>query len=1245
MAGRFITLLSASIMLTAVISGTANFSLSGPPMFLSGGEGHELGPDENGTFLSGRGPGAEPRKEPVSNYGTTSKVFEFDDTSGIDVSRSISVCGGNLTICRRDRRFSVVSDVDPGSEPFATPTHDLAQGGDTLVQGYVVKRSGVYEYMVRSSSDAGGEWTAPFPVIESITRNIVAELEVWGDICILAISYIPDGHGFRPRMEVREGPLSNLTRLTGEPSLELNNVRVRDLVMTCTDDRIDLIYKEDNEKPITNYRRYRGEGWQPPSSVPDTKSAEEFSITCSGQGTMVIYAIPDPITPSAGRVINHAVTMDGTSWEGASLPLNTTPLPLSLRSVFFGGKAVVMVLSEGRLNASATTDLGGNWSGQAPIAVNVSTFGLSVVDNTTLMAVHTSNGSLACSVSQDAVGWKEYAPDMTGCRWNLTAPVMPERGEFVSFAVEEKDRHDICSFDLRDYESEGKVLLRGISPPAVSSWSAVGLNAALFPTTRILLEVGTLEGVAACNISLEELEEGEVNGRSYLRCLWLDGLFAGSPTDGIAISMTFQGSGLFTPSVGSIEVDYRVGFPFFEDLEDLDNVLTCSAEHVNGSLVFARGDTLTIEPVEAEVGFPDHLLIESPAGEVPEGFGAELLDARDGSPISGYSCHVWTLPAAGNRSIVRWVGGFLRDIDHGVPAVMIRFGLTGPEGVAPFILQGFGLFYDSPPVVSGMVTGRPSVHRNEMALLGLEGADDLQDLKDLDVVVEHMGPDTSDWSSTHIMNLSGPLTWGFLPPSDSPVGLWRLRAVISDLSQGEPVYCLASMEVKNNPPIPPEIDLIPSEPRTTDEIHVNLVSQGYDLETPSDDLIYRYLWYRNGELVVEGTQNLSGGIDLPSERTRKGEVWSVGISTFDGINESGYVREEVRIMNSPPVFLGGSLLEIDMIEDMPIQLDLGPDLFDADGDDLGLEFHLGPNVDPEIDGYRVMLVPDANWNGEARGILLVNDGETNTLVNVLVRVGPVNDPPEGVEIIHPANGTARCEGIPWALTGAFFDADGEEMVTTRWYLDGDMIGAGSRLSEVYLPVGTHELVFEVDDGIFPPVRASVFVIIEEFKGDNGTESGGVEKADTGPKEKDLISDQEALAVITLLVMIILMLLTYLFVVTFRRRRKRGPAVHSRIPVERGLPAASVRGKTRHRLPPTPEELKRLKEQKGPVNGAVRREYVVVDGRTEEYIHPTKGNPYFDHFEEDTHTYYGPYVWPKDLFSDEKKYVNGKKGDL
>ena len=217
MTGRFITLLSASIMLTAVICGTTNFSLSGPPMFLSGGEGHELGPDENGTFLSSRGPGAEPRKEPVSNYGTTSKVFEFDDTSGIDVSRSIAVCGGNLTICKRDRRFSVVSDVDPGSEPFATPAHDLAQRGDTLVQGYVVKRSGVYEYMVRSSSDAGGEWTVPFPVIESITGNIVAELEAWGDICILAISYIPDGHGSRPRMEVRDESAPERSQNTGGP--------------------------------------------------------------------------------------------------------------------------------------------------------------------------------------------------------------------------------------------------------------------------------------------------------------------------------------------------------------------------------------------------------------------------------------------------------------------------------------------------------------------------------------------------------------------------------------------------------------------------------------------------------------------------------------------------------------------------------------------------------------------------------------------------------------------------------------------------------------------------------------------------------------------------------------------------------------------------------------------------------------------------------------------------------------------
>ena len=97
-------------------------------------------------------------------------------------------------------------------------------------------------------------------------------------------------------------------------------------------------------------------------------------------------------------------------------------------------------------------------------------------------------------------------------------------------------------------------------------------------------------------------------------------------------------------------------------------------------------------------------------------------------------------------------------------------------------------------------------------------------------------------------------------------------------------------------------------------------------------------------------------------------------------------------------------------------------------------------------------------------------------VSFNITVRPVEEPPAGVVISSPSNGSRFESGKAIVLEGNASDEDGDALVFT-WYSDGQALGTGPNLTVSTLKSGKHTLVLRVSDGSVtvssPPVTIKV----------------------------------------------------------------------------------------------------------------------------------------------------------------------------
>ncbi|MGD9497612.1 MAG: FlgD immunoglobulin-like domain containing protein [Armatimonadota bacterium] len=95
-----------------------------------------------------------------------------------------------------------------------------------------------------------------------------------------------------------------------------------------------------------------------------------------------------------------------------------------------------------------------------------------------------------------------------------------------------------------------------------------------------------------------------------------------------------------------------------------------------------------------------------------------------------------------------------------------------------------------------------------------------------------------------------------------------------------------SVTIANSAPTAPTVDVRPNAPRAADDLSA-LASGSQDAD--GDAVLYRYSWYRNGELQPAYNDRSS----VPASATAGGETWRCVVTPFDGADTGPAVYDEV----------------------------------------------------------------------------------------------------------------------------------------------------------------------------------------------------------------------------------------------------------------------------------------------------------------------------------------------------------------
>jgi uncharacterized membrane protein len=334
------------------------------------------------------------------------------------------------------------------------------------------------------------------------------------------------------------------------------------------------------------------------------------------------------------------------------------------------------------------------------------------------------------------------------------------------------------------------------------------------------------------------------------------------------------------------------------------------------------------------------------------------------------------------------------------PSIRIVTILSGLETGGTFDLDDLWLNWTKrvkrPPEVLDIGVSSPSVYRTNSVDLWVNVSDEYDLVSELVLTLEHRLNGTSGSWEWFLMGSMKAQEGGFRttisPKTGTPTGWYEFRARVmdTDVMYSEWISFSNVLEILNNPPSAPEVRITPLDAVTTSTLNAEIMAKATDIENP--DLQYRYLWYRDGELEANATQD-----SLAALYTSKDQNWSVEVRAFDGEDTGPQGLAWLVIGNSRPV-IKDDLPDPEFDEDTTDDqwLNLVSAFEDHDGDVLTWSISEQPtNLTVTIDQAKgkVTLEPAPDWFGQEVITFLATDGEYTAQQTVTVRVLSVNDIP------------------------------------------------------------------------------------------------------------------------------------------------------------------------------------------------------------------------------------------------------------
>ncbi len=277
---------------------------------------------------------------------------------------------------------------------------------------------------------------------------------------------------------------------------------------------------------------------------------------------------------------------------------------------------------------------------------------------------------------------------------------------------------------------------------------------------------------------------------------------------------------------------------------------------------------------------------------------------------------------------------------------------------------------------------------------------------------------------------------------------WRAEVFGFDGSEDGEVAKL-EFKVKNTPPTGCRIKIGPAKPFTIDGLRVEFDRESTDAD--NDSISYQYLWKRNGKTVTNHK-----GMDITTDKTKKGEKWEVYATPFDGEQKGPVAVAAVYILNTLPAEPEVTINNQSPAVNQEIQVDVSNHSFDPDGDKITynyLWYYKGKVQDfltgkAKVKGF---FKKDQTWKVK----VVPFDGQGSGK-SAEISFTAINTPPTSPEVkLTPGRPNTRSDLRAQISKGAR-DIDGDKVqYRYEWYRDGSMFKDvdGATLSGKYTTKG------------------------------------------------------------------------------------------------------------------------------------------------------------------------------------------------
>jgi hypothetical protein len=246
------------------------------------------------------------------------------------------------------------------------------------------------------------------------------------------------------------------------------------------------------------------------------------------------------------------------------------------------------------------------------------------------------------------------------------------------------------------------------------------------------------------------------------------------------------------------------------------------------------------------------------------------------------------------------------------------------------------------------------------------------------------------------------------------------------------------VNIQNNPPTAPVVDITPNVPFTTDNLVCTIITLSTDAE--GDAITYTYQWYRNG-VLQQTTITTALSDTLSSASTARDEIWRCVVTPNDTFVDGLSGEDQVTIQNSPP-----AAPVVDITPNMPFTTDdlvctITTQSTDLDSDAITYTYRWYKDGALQRTRTTTALSDTLSSASTAKGevwkcVVTPNDGTLDGFSNE-DQVTIQNSPPTAPAVDVTPGVPFTTDDLLCTVTTQSTDPDGDVITYTyQWYKDG-----------------------------------------------------------------------------------------------------------------------------------------------------------------------------------------------------------------